>query len=126
MKLFLFTFLLLILSFGLHAQSLNCTKFRNGKFKSTFDGRTEIIERSGSIQHEYFINSKDSLNLSFNVEWLDDCTYTLTLTKESLERFPKNGMITVKITNTNINSYTQSSTSNFINKTIVSEVIKIQ
>jgi hypothetical protein len=118
-----------MLTLGLHAQSLDCKKFRNGKFKSTFEGRTAIIERLGSIQKEYFINLKDSLKISFNVNWLDNCTYTLTPTKESFEKYPRlpqNALITVKITNTTPNSYTQNSSSNFINKTIVSEVIKIQ
>lgn len=129
MKLLLLTLLIFILTLGLHAQSLDCKKFRNGKFKSTLEGRTAIIERSGSIQKEYFINLKDSLKISFDVKWLDDCTYTLTPTKESFEKYPRlpqNALITVKITNTTPNSYTQNSTSNFINKTIVSEVIKIQ
>jgi len=67
--------------------------------------------------------------MSFDVKWLEDCTYTLTPTKESFAKYPrlpKNAIITVKITNTTTNSYTQSSTSNFVDKTIVSEVIKTQ
>lgn len=67
--------------------------------------------------------------MSFNVKWLDNCTYTLGPSEESFKKYPrlpKNALITVHITNTTINSYTQSSTSNFSNKTIVSEVIKIQ
>jgi hypothetical protein len=128
MKIFLFTFFILILCSGLHAQSLNCLSFRNGKFKMTINGHTSVIERSGSNQKEYFINLKDSLKMSFNVKWLDDCTYTLTPTKESFEKYPqipKNAVLTVQITSTTANSYTQSSTSNFIAKTVVGEVIKI-
>lgn len=121
--------LMCMVSFGLYSQSLSCLKFRNGKFQSTYNGKTAIIERSGSKQVEYFVNLKDSLKIEFDIKWLNDCTYTLTPTKESLvkySKFPKNALITVRITNTTATSYTQSSTSNFISQTITSEVIKIE
>jgi len=117
-----------MLSLGLYAQSGNCSSFKSGKFTSTYEGRIAIIERNGSIQNEYLTNSKDSLKMSFNINWLDDCTYTLTPTKESYLKYPKlprNAVITIKILNVSSNSYTQSSTSNFNSKVIISKVVRL-
>lgn len=115
------------------AQSINCEKFKNGKFRSTFEGRSIVIERSGTTQTEYLtvLNGKTlktPMVMVLNVKWLNDCTYTLSLTAESLKKypkFPKNAVITVKIINVNENSYTQSATRNFSNKAAVSEVYKV-
>jgi len=117
------------MSFGLYAQSLNCEKFKSGKFQSTYNGHTAIIERRGSRQTEYFINLKDSLKMSFDVKWLNSCSYTLVPTKESFDKYPKlpkSAVITVEITNTTANSYTQKSTASFTPGTIISEMIIIK
>ena len=129
MKVCFLTFFILLSTFQLQAQSASCSNFKNGKFKSTVGGRTVIIERNGSYQKEYLIDVEDSLKMSFNVNWLDDCTYTLTPTKEAYQKYPKlpkNALITVRMTNVTLNGYTQSSTSNFVNKTIVGKVLRLK
>ena len=129
MKAFTITLFFIAISVSLLAQSPNCANFRNGKFKSTYNGHTAMIERSGSNQTEYLVNTKDSLKILFTVKWLDDCSYTLTPTKESFGKYPKlpkNALITVNMTNVTATSYTQTSISTFTDKTIVSEVVKIQ
>jgi hypothetical protein len=129
MKTLFFTLSIFFLSCAPRPQPLNCKQFRNGKFKSEVDGRTYVVERSGSNQKEYFINTKDSLTAYLTVKWLDDCTYTLTPSEETLKKtpkIPKNAMLTVSITNTTSNSYTQTSTLNFNNSTTSSLFIKIQ
>ncbi len=129
MKFFVIIFLLIAINLDLSAQSSNCAKFRNGKFKSTYNGHTAVMERSGSNQTEYFVNRKDSLKIFFTVKWVDYCTYTLTPTKETFDKYPKlpkNAFITVNMTNVTATSYTQTSISTFTNKTVVSEVFKIE
>jgi len=117
----------------LHAQAMNCGKFKNGKFKSTFEGRSIVIERSGATQTETLtaFNGKTlakPIVMTLNVKWLNDCTYTISPTEESLKKYPKyprNAVITVKILKVSENSYTQSATANFSNKAAVSEVYKV-
>jgi len=117
----------------LAAQPMNCEKFKTGKFRSTFEGRAIVIERSGTIQTESLtvLNGKTlktPMVMVLNVKWLNDCTYTLTLTAETLKKYPKypkNAVITVKIIKANEHSYTQSATANFSNEAAVSEVYKV-
>jgi len=95
-------------------------------FKSTFNGITIIVKRSGSNQIEHAVNSKDTL--SFIVKWIDDCSYTLTPTKGDLIKYPKmpkNTVLTVKMVSKSGNSYTQTTTTNFSNQIITSEMIKL-
>jgi hypothetical protein len=128
MKNSLFALVIFFLGCAPHPKPANCAAFRNGRFKSKYAGHRYIIERSGLNQKEYFIDAKDSLISFVTIKWLDDCTYTLTPTKETLKRskLPANAMITVTITNTTSNSYTQMSTSNYIDTTLSSEFFKIE
>jgi len=129
MRLSALTLLLTTISLSLFAQTSNCSKFKTGKFKSTYNGHVAEFDRSENYQTEYDLNRKDSLKVVFKVEWVDDCTYTLAPTSQTLAKFPKipkNTLITVKMSNVTDTSYTQTSTSNLVNKTIVSEVTKIR
>jgi hypothetical protein len=125
-------FILIILtsiSFCIHSQSLNCAQFKNGTFKIAADARSgeTILVRNGNTQIETNQNTKESSE--FTVKWIDDCTYTLTPTKKTLEKYsnmPENACLTVKITAVKKNSYLQTSTSNFSDFVMNCEVIKIK
>jgi hypothetical protein len=109
-----------------HAQINSCSLFRNGKFKTTYNGTTAIVDRKGTQQSEYFIRGRDTIRLDFTVKWIDDCIYTLTPDSEAFKKnpkMPKNAVITVKITDPKTNSYTQTATSNFSDKIFISEMI---
>jgi hypothetical protein len=109
------------------AQSMDCTKFRNGTFKMVNDGTTTIIERNGNKQLEFYNGSKAPTSLIVN--WVDDCTYTLKPTEETLKKLPgipKEALLTVKIIKVSNNTYIQTSTSNFSELVLTSEVIKIK
>ncbi|MEH0153185.1 hypothetical protein V6R21_03505 [Limibacter armeniacum] len=110
-------------------QTIECKKFKNGKFKIVdAEIGNSIITRKGSKQIEHGEGSQ--LKLEFKVKWIDDCTYTLEL-KKVLEN-PKNielpeGMIlTIEIIETKENSYIQKTTSNLYDKVLESELIKIE
>ncbi len=66
--------------------------------------------------------------MTFEVKWLDDCSYTLKPIEEWFTKHPqapKNALVTVKVLSTSSNSYTQISSSNFASQTTTSEMIKI-
>lgn len=119
---------LIILSFltiGANAQTFRCSLFKNGKFTTTYNGTTAIVDRKGSQQSEYFIRGRDTIRLNFTVKWIDDCNYTLTPDSEAFKknpRMPKNAVITVKITDPQKTSYTQTATSNFSDKIFISKM----
>lgn len=127
-KLLFFSLLiLLICAIKTYAQSIDCKTFKNGKFKIETQGHITIIERSGSNQLEFFDGAK--VPTSFTVNWVDNCTYTLTPHADVFKKYPntpKNAMLTVKITKTTNNSYTQTSTANFSKGSFTSEVTKIE
>ena len=93
------------------AQKNNCKKFKNGTFKLVDEnsGTTFIIERKGKLQIEQ-IKGND-LKLTFNVEWIDECTYMVTATKETLKIKPDfTYPIKVEILETKEKSYISRST----------------
>jgi hypothetical protein len=95
----------------------------------SYGGKTLIVERSGSRQKEYYIKLKDSLSMAFDVRWLNECTYTLVPAKETFEKYPKlpkNGLLTVEITQTTSDSYTGKVSSNFSDTSVVYKFIKIR
>lgn len=116
------------LSSYLYGQNLECNRFKNGSFKIIdSETGTSFIERKGARQCEITEGEKDST--TFIVKWIDDCTYTLTPTKETLKKYqslPDNATLTVRIIETQANSYTQISTSNFSDIKATNEVIKVQ
>jgi len=116
--------LLLLLSMNACTTSQDCQKFRNGKFMMIYKGHTTIITRYGGTQTE----TLDSAHSTLNVKWVDDCTYILTPTKETLKRRPeihKDNFVKVEITKVNPNSYMQTSTNNFSDIVITAEIFKI-
>lgn len=93
------------------AQKNNCKKFKNGTFKLVDEnsGTTYIIERKGKLQIEHIKGSDQKL--TFNVEWLDECTYLITPTKETLKIKPDfTYTIKVEILETKEKSYISRST----------------
>jgi hypothetical protein len=123
--------LLVVMVLGLplitFSQEVDCKNFRNGTFKLVNEGLITIIKRSGTHQTEIFNNSK--IPTEYFVEWIDDCTYTLKPKEATFKKYPdipKGAQLTVKIFRTTKNSYVQTSTSNFNEMSVTSEVIKIK
>ena len=116
-----------LLGFLQHPKSLDCSAFKNGKFRSKLSGRDYVIERFGAIQKEYFVNTGDTTVEVLKVKWLDDCTYTLTPTEETRIKsmVPKGAVVTVSIISTTANSYTQTSKANFSKEIYTSEFFKM-
>jgi hypothetical protein len=111
-----------------YAKNPDCKKFRNGKFKIVDSelGMTFFIVREGKRQTEIMEGEKDSS--VFVVKWVDDCSYTLTPTKETYKKYPElpeHAVLTVKITETTDSSYTQTSSASFADLVQTSEVIKL-
>ena len=113
-----------------NSQTVDCFKFKDGKFKinDTNLGGIYVIERTGKFQVENIAGLK--LTLRFKVAWLNDCTYALKLDtilrNENNLPFPKEMIVKVKIIKTTKNSYFQETTNNLNSAVNKSEVIKIQ
>jgi len=132
--LLLCTILIVLLSATCVRAQTDCKQFRNGKYKSTYKGKTEIIERTDAVQKETFIG--DETNpiqpppiILLDVKWTSDCSYTLTMSAESAAKYPKlpkNAYVTVTIFKTTPNSYTQRSVSNMSKDTVVSEYVRVK
>jgi len=107
------------------AQTLNCKKFKNGTFKTSYDGIIDTVIRNGALQTELTNSAHKG---SFNVKWIDECTYTLTPTAETLNEQPDlpNGVVTVKITAIDKNTCKQTITSTFSAQVITMDVEKIK
>jgi len=125
----LFFILLCIACIKTQAQGPDCKKFRDGSFKiEAKDGVPEIIiVRKGKKQIEKVTGS--TKEAEFVVTWIDNCTYTLVPTEKTTAlypSFPKNGVLTVKITEVKPKSYVQTSSSNFTEIIYTSELIKIE
>ncbi|MBS1536584.1 MAG: hypothetical protein JST20_02400 [Bacteroidetes bacterium] len=107
-------------------KTLDCSKFKNGTFKilnPALKGYT--IKRNGNIQIESYKENEQV----YKIEWIKDCTYTLTPTEETLKKtpnFPKTGVLTIKIIQVKPNSYIQTTSSNFSSQVQTSEIIKIK
>ncbi len=103
-----YIFMLLIPIWGFSQEG--CLKFRNGTFKVTDPASKKvcIITRDGDIQTERMEDSDETYD--FNIEWINDCTYTVTPTATTIDRnrdVLKAGTMTVKIVKTTDSSYTQ-------------------
>ena len=98
---------MLILCVTGYSQS-DCAKVREGKFKMT-DPKSKkvcLITREGDTQTEKMEEAEEEF--TFDIKWLDDCTYTLTPTASTLARnkdVKDIGTMTVKITKVKANSY---------------------
>lgn len=123
--------LLLILISGLAAfsQTLDCTRFREGKFRiaDTRAGAVIIAERNSLYQTE----TSEALKavVRFRISWQDNCSYTLKLDKvirnDNKISFPSNLEIKVKIIETNAGGYTQETNSSLTNGTYNVAVTKL-
>ncbi len=108
------------------AQTKSCLDFHEGSFviQDSLSGNS-YIDREGLIQYEH--NYESGLFLKFDVEWLDECTYTLELT-EVLQNPNKidileDMVLKVEILARTDTSYTQRSTTDaFPDFELVSEV----
>jgi len=111
-----------------YKQPTGCVKFKNGVFKlSDKELGESLIVRDGNNQIEININSNDTA--FFEVNWIDDCTYTLTPTQETFKKFnylPANAKMIVRILQTTDTSYVQTTSSNFNKIKITNQIIKIE
>jgi hypothetical protein len=113
-------------SIELQAQTKNCAKFKNGKFKMLFKGITILIERNGNYQREEAVELKKTV--SYKVTWIDDCHYTLTPFPDAKARLktPKSLIISVSIDRLTDSSYFQTSTENYSNLILKGEIVKLK
>lgn len=91
-----------------------CSRFKNGKFRTMIDGKTNYIERKGDFQKEYIVG--DTAILTFHIKWLSECAYTITPTPQTLTHYPtlpSTAMLTCEIIATTDTSYTTRTTANF-------------
>lgn len=110
-------------------QTMDCKKFRDGTFKTLpQEGIPETtITRKGSKQIEKVEGRKGHSETV--VEWIDDCTYTLTPTKETLKNrpgMPENAVFTIKIVEVKENSYVQITSCNFADFKATIEIFKVK
>lgn len=110
------------------AQAEDCQDFKEGKFKiqDKLAGNS-TIERYGNKQVE--MSEKSGMKLEFEVEWKDECTYTLKLVK-ILENpneiaLPTGMILRCRIIKTSENSYVVESTSDDFKGSVKAELIKI-
>ena len=122
-------FLVAITAGQAFSQTLNCNKFREGKFRiaDTRAGVVTIAERNSMYQTE----TSEALKavVRFKISWQDNCSYTLKLDKvmrnENKINFPSNLEIKVKIIATSAEGYTQETTSSLTNGTYTVAVTKL-
>ena len=122
--------LLLLPASGALSQPFDCSKFKEGKFRTADPrvGGIVITDRRGGYQTE----STESLKLiiRFSISWQDNCTYTLRLDKvirnENKVDIPNDLRVNVKIVETTANSYIQEITSSITNGSYRAEVTKTE
>ena len=106
----------------------NCDEYKNGYFiiKDGLLGKKYAIKRNGNRQVE---TDADGTKFIFDVNWVDDCTYTLELRK--IVRNPNNvdwlegQVITVTIMETTKDGYIQKSSSNIDELTFERNVVEV-
>lgn len=107
--------ILLLLCFACcaYSQEKDCQRFKDGTFKviDPASKKVCIIKRDGKKQTERLEESAEEY--SFDLMWIDDCTYTLTPTSSTLARnkdVKKIGAMRVKIVETKEASYVHNVT----------------
>jgi hypothetical protein len=126
----IFAILFSILGHLAFSQKLNCSRFKDGKFRipGSNGNPPTFIFRKGNTQIE--TTKAGKVVLKFKVTWLDECTYTLkvdsVLKNENNTPFPLDMILKVKIVGVLKDSYLQESTSNTFVGIYKSEVLKIQ
>ena len=126
-KIIILLLLLLPASYAF-SQPLDCSKFRDGKFRTADPrvGGIVITDRRGGYQTE----STESLKLiiRFTISWQDNCSYTLKLDKvirnENKVQVPADLRVNVKIVETSANSYIQELSSSITNGSYRAEVTR--
>jgi hypothetical protein len=121
---FLFFLLLFTISF---AQVPNCKKFKTGNFKMTYEGKKGLIKRYGNTQEEY-LNGDGKPTMVFTINWINDCTYTLTptaATRKAFRDIPKEGTMTVTIIKTTATSYTYAATYSWDKKKVYENTLTL-
>ena len=117
-----------LLPVAVSGQTPDCSKFREGKFRTadTRIGAIVVTERNAVYQTETTASLK--LVIRFRISWLDNCTCTLKLDKviqnENKQDIPGNLTVTLKIIETYSGSYLQeisSSLTNGVYRTIVNK-----
>jgi len=101
---FLFLFLIPVFVFG---QEVDCAKVKNGQFyfEDLLIGNVVVV-RNGSKQIEFY--EKDQTELEFEVDWIDECTYTLQMVTPIADTNLPEGydyFVTVEIIEVKENSY---------------------
>lgn len=117
-----------MLGFLVSAQDMDCQQFKDGLFVLKSDLGTFLITRSGNRQIETSTNEKGKVILE--VEWINECTYTLKLIKEKGKKmkttFPEGFKLIVEIIEINGNSYTQVTTANMADFEIEADMVKVE
>lgn len=96
MRSFLFVVFFLTISNPLTAQK-ECNSYHNGKFRlvDSTSKTIYLIERKGKIQTESIVGTSDTLE--FIVNWIDDCTYSLTPTPKTQDFLKTDLVVYTKI-----------------------------
>ncbi|TPE44637.1 hypothetical protein [Pontibacter mangrovi] len=123
-------YLLSLILIGYTSFSTNtCQSIKSGTFKtvSHIEGAapiTTIIERVGDIQYER--SEQLGAAYKFKVEWINDCTYTLTwletIKDENNFGYPEEMVLTIEVLEVNADYYIQSASSNLFDDKIEGRV----
>ncbi len=106
---------------------LDCKTLRTGTFKSIIQGKTTIMERTATTETDYL--DGNVVSAIYAVKWLNDCTYTLTPTEQTIKLHPemkKGSIFTVEIVLKNTNSYTTIVSANYAKAKNNVEVYKVK
>jgi hypothetical protein len=91
-----FLALLLLGSIG-YSQSLDCSKFKNGKFYSKISTSSFVIK--DTIMEDF--NGGDFLVWTWNIKWLNECEYEAVCTKSTNDFVTIGDKMIVTITDIN-------------------------
>lgn len=120
MKHFYLLLLLSVFISNCFAQKSDCNKFKTGTFEYIDNNNNkQTVIRNDTTQIEF--NKKNDIKIITTVNWISDCEYTLIY--KDIENYPKKNevigeKISVKIIETNDNTYTIQAISDAINSKI--------
>jgi hypothetical protein len=127
MKKFLFVFLLFC-SANLFAQapaSSDCKQFHTGTYYVK-NMPNIVITRDAQFQTE--TNPETGKSVKMSITWLDDCTYQLRFVKsndrQQKKDYKKIGVLTVRITSVDENSYHFAATSLAMPQAVTGVIVK--
>jgi hypothetical protein len=97
MKTIFFTLLTILFFTNYSFAQRDCKIYKNGTFKlvDTEKGKTYLIKRKGAVQEEKLVGEEGKV--LFDVTWINDCSYTLHPTKESIEKLKADFTLIVEI-----------------------------